>query len=171
MASGAWTLARGECLLHQSPCHHQVLLPKIDPRSVQGLALSAPGDAWQGPEESVVYPLRKVMGQTHPTPSPLTRPHFPLQDSPPPHHHHSTLLTHRTGQSPQHPSLNTTTMASGGMAELRAAEQKAAQIVQEARAGKETLGGRDKGLAALSFVCRFPCVQARRDHERTRQHG
>lgn len=38
----------------------------------------------------------------------------------------------------KHPRLQSilSIMASGGMAELRAAEQKAAQIVQEARAGK-----------------------------------
>jgi hypothetical protein len=44
-------------------------------------------------------------------------------------------------------------MASGGMAELRAAEQKAAQIVQEARAGKETwCGGKEGGGLCLSRV-------------------
>ena len=51
-------------------------------------------------------------------------------------------------------------MASGGMAELRAAEQKAAQIVQEARAGKEKCrrgGKREGGLCLLRVDSRPSC--------------
>ena len=63
-------------------------------------------------------------------------------------------------KQPRLPSTPVSIMASGGMAELRAAEQKAAQIVQEARAGKEAWGrGRKKGGRVLSFAwCRLPSV-------------
>lgn len=94
------------------------------------------------------------------------------------------LLTHTYSPASSHTGKATQTdcpvhltvgiMASGGMAELRAAEQKAAQIVQEARAGKETWCGGEGGGRALSFACRFPsvCVVVEVSHVvNTHNHG
>jgi len=78
-----------------------------------------------------------------------------------PSHTYSSHHRHRTqAKQPRLPSTRVSNMASGGMAELRAAEQKAAQIVQEARAGKEAWGRgrkREGGLCLSRVDSRPSC--------------
>ncbi len=72
------------------------------------------------------------------------------------HAHIPRVIIVNRHKQPRLPST-VSIMASGGMAELRAAEQKAAQIVQEARAGK-AMRSVEGTRAMYSCFCRLPSV-------------